>query len=83
MKRLRFVFLRQTIFLLFLFCTTYTFGQQQRFVWSTVSGSNARVISINAVKSEVMRLYDRHSWMRFERDIDKGVISYGRDRRHL
>jgi len=57
------------VIFLFVFCATYSFGQQQIFVWSTVSGSNARVIPMSSVKAEVMRLYDLHSWMRFEADI--------------
>ena len=73
MKRIRFILLKQKFFwviFLFLACTTYSFGQEKRFVWSTVSGSGARVIQMSSVRAEVMNLYNRFNWMRFEEDIN-------------
>jgi len=71
------------ISIMFIFCATFSFGQQKIFVWSTVSGSNARVISMNSVKAEVMRLYDRHSWMRFETDLDGEIFMNRKERRDI
>ena len=86
MKRKYFIFLKKEMFLilfLFLVCTTYSFGQQQRFVWSTVSGSGVNVIPMSSVKAEVMRLYDRHSWMRFERDLSGDEFMERTERRNV
>jgi len=74
---------RLFISITFILCTTFSFGQQQLFVWSTVSGSNARVISISSVKAEVMKLYDRHNWMRFESDLDGETIMDRKERRNV
>jgi hypothetical protein len=71
------------ICVLFAFCATISFGQQQTFVWSTVSGSGARVIPMSSVKAEVMRLYDRYSWMRFERDLNEEIFIDRRERRDV
>ena len=71
------------ISIIFIFCATFSFGQQKIFVWSTVSGSNARVISMSSVKAEVMRLYDRHSWMRFETGLDGEIFMNRKERRDI
>ena len=75
MKNNGILFFKQKIIFVFLFllCTAFSFGQQ-RFVWSTVSGSNVRVIPLSSVRSEVMRLYNRYEWMRFERGLDEGIF---------
>jgi hypothetical protein len=59
---------------LLVFCATFSFSQQQTFVWSTVSGTNARIISMSSVKAEVMRLYDRHRWINFERSLNDDFV---------
>jgi len=71
------------ICVLFILCSSFLFGQQQTFVWSTVNGSGARVIPMSSVKTEVMRLYDRHSWMRFERDLEEEIYMERRERRDV
>ena len=68
---------------LLIICATNSFAQQQRFVWSTVSGSGVNVIPLSSVKAEVMRLYDRYGWMRFERDLAGDTFMERTERRNV
>jgi len=43
-------------------CAGYSFGE---FIWSTVGGSRGRIIPMNTVKIETMKIYDQFNWGTF------------------